>query len=503
SAQKKVVMLLSDGMQNVSPELEFDATLPGVTIGGTELPSDVYFYAVALGTTIDEDLFDDLANQGGIPSFYYGGSTTDIQTAFALWIADVLGLDAATSLGLEPESRFAASAADAGSESGLIRRYRVNPSVRRITFLLTWPEKGRDLRFRLETPAGPISLDEDYFHPDQGFGLVTIPVPFREHAPDAHIGEWRLILEPGDADLAAASAQPPSFAAHAFYDDPALDLRYSAGGEDPGAGEAVPLRVEVIENGNPVAGLTVHARAVGPEIGLGDILSEPQVAIPSLTGGPSIAAVAASAPPSGDKPPTVAAQKLASLLEQDPTLLNLAPREAILLSESHPGVYEAQLPASATAAAGTYDFRFQVDGTTPENGAIQREQRFSRYLRTKPDPAVTVVAAAVLPRTKVPTVRVAVTPLDRNGHRLGPGWARYVLPDTDAGRLVGTVTDNLDGSYVFDLAADSDYVGPLRIDILGASIVTQMPPLGGTGFPPWLWVLLIILLFLLWLRKNL
>lgn len=412
SPNQKVVMLLSDGIQNVQPYLQLQSPPPGAKVGNTPLPSDIRFYTVALGWNIQDDLFDDLATTGGVPGFYYKGGTPEIKSNFTFWIADVLGLDPAGAFSPGSPGRKMMEASLPGDT-----HYHVNKSVRRVTFLVNWPDKGNDLHFELQTPVGTIHPPLSSFHAAQGYAEYTVRFPLRGHGPYDHVGEWIVNVTNNPQQL--------PFQTYALFDDPALNLQYKTGGNDPIAGQPLPLEARVLENGKNLSGLVVKATLDAPGTGIGEALS---------------ASNASPLPPSGD-PGSAADRKLAALLRRDPNALGHA-SNSITLIESEPGVYRAELPASRTLAAGTYVVNFNVEGHGIVNGNFERTQRFSRYLRLKPE----IGNTNVIVTSQAGVFHVTFTPRDRNNFRLGPGWSDYTNVIASAG-TVGRLVDNLDGSY--------------------------------------------------------
>ena len=451
SPNRKAVMLLSDGMQNIPPFLELQAPPPGVAIGGADLPADVSFSAVALGTHINDTLFDELTTQGGIPGFFYGGGTAELQANFMYWAAFVLGLDPASAFPLVPPSNSDSSRLFVPPPPTTLV---VNRTVRRATFVVTWPAKGHDLRFYLLTPFGLLHPPASAFHPDRGYAAHTVGFPIPGRGPMDHVGDWTIVVT--DADGGAPTVP---YEQHALFDDPAITLAYNAGGDDPGAGETLPLRVEVLENGHPLSGLTVTAAIAAPKHSLGETLSATAVTPAQLQ---------AVQPGGGDALPSAASRKLEVLKEIHPELLErLAPRDFNLV-EIYPGTYEATVPASRTSAAGRYDFDFRVNGVGIYNQAFRRTQRFARHLRVKPILEKTTVW---LRRWESPqdgriAHQVIVTPRDGLGMRLGPGHGHMIQLDAQT----SGIHDNLDGSYTVTLVSPPS--GDLRVTI-GEAVVAD------------------------------
>lgn len=478
SPNRKVLLLMSDGIQNVAPMLELQAPPPGAAVGGTDLPDDVRFYTVALGSSIQEDLFDDLANQGGIPGFYYSGGTAEIQANFAFWIADVLGLGAGGGFapdGLTPDGLTASAAAEPAGSSTFV----VNATVRRVTFLVTWPAKGRDLRFHLDTPAGRIDPPAGSFHPNEGYASYTVKLPLQGHGSQDHVGDWVLVVEENEIPIPAIAAPSatasPAFQAYALYDDPALDLSFTAGGPDPGAGEDIPVEARVVENGAPLSGQTVFVAVAGPGEGLGEILASTQVTPEQLASAPASA---------GDPLASDAEKKMAVLRAEHPELFQTLPPGVIPLTEASPGIYRGTIPAARTGPAGTYVLAFTLDGKGIVNDRFRRSQLFSRYLRLKPTPSETLVSQAAREEDSQ-LIRILVTPRDRSRKRLGPGWGDHLKAVADVGTFVGTPQDLLDGSYALTLDAPAASDPKVRIEVRGEPVVDRKVseiPGGSTGF---------------------
>ena len=83
---------------------------------------------------------------------------------------------------------------------------------------------------------------------------------------------------------------------------------------------------------------------------------------------------------------------------------------------------------------------------------MHREERLEQLLTVKADPAKTEVTTTKGPGT---LVTVAVTPRDRFGNYLGPGYANLVTAKLESpGKLRSAVPIDLDqtGTYVFEVA---------------------------------------------------
>ena len=444
STNQKVLMLLSDGIQNVPPNLAANMAPPGASVGGAALPSDVRFYTVALGTNVQQDLFDALATVGGIPGFFYSGGTAAVQANFAFWLGSALGLGSGTPFsaiggsGSGGGSGFAAAPGSGFAPAAPGIPIVVNRSVRKLTVVLTW-HGGRGLRFQLLAPGGTtFTPPASAYNPAAGYATFTAPLP-PESSGTSLAGIWVVQV----TDPAGAPASTP-FDLYSLFDDGAIRDTYSVGGTDPGAGESLPVTVRLSEFSAPLRGQKVFVRLVHPGQGLGDILSDTLVTPQQL---------ASVQPAPGDVFQNDAQRKLAYLLKNNPGLFLPGAPGSVALTESAPGVYQAVLSGAATAIPGTYKIELAVEGHGVYNAEFDRANRFSRYLRVKPDPISTPVSKTVQVGPTALRAVITLAPQDRVGHRMGPGWGDSLVCKSNLGKFDTRVNDLLNGAYTVVLTA--------------------------------------------------
>src|SRR5205814_9086052 len=122
--------------------------------------------------------------------------------------------------------------------------------------------------------------------------------------------------------------------------------------------------------------------------------------------------------------------------------------DTIELKEQGHGVYGGTF--DQTTIAGTYGFEAVLDWDTERTAHTRRAERVETLVHVKPDPAKTDVTVT---RVDTRTVTIAVTPRDRSGNYLGPGYASLLQAKLGSeGRLAGPVDRDQTGTYVFTAA---------------------------------------------------
>jgi hypothetical protein len=80
---------------------------------------------------------------------------------------------------------------------------------------------------------------------------------------------------------------------------------------------------------------------------------------------------------------------------------------------------------------------------------VHRVERLEEFVKVKPDRANTDVK---LTRPNAQTVQITVTPRDKSGNYLGPGYASLVKAQLNTtGRISGPTDPDQTGTYVFTI----------------------------------------------------
>lgn len=298
-------------------------------------------------------------------------------------------------------------------------------------------------------------------------------------------------------------------------DNASIVSRYNVNQSKSGIGEPLQLKATLTEGGKPLVGLpagTVRAFISGPELSLGNILSDGKGKAGDAPQGDALSAA-------GLKVQAM----LADPAQRDKILkaLELGAEKGIELKETSPGVYTGEYPA--TLAEGVYQVSYRIDSTSSDNGAFTRVYTTDHYVQVAPDAAATAKTIKHEPVRPCPStfaggcVQLSLTPVDAKGNRLGPGKsASFQLVQPFEGGIVGDVTDNLDGSYTLVIGYNKKGMAPPALRIDGQTLT--LPDAVGTGGKGdgkltddkpiwqqwWVWLiaLLVLLILILLMRRK-
>ncbi len=469
---RKVVLLFTDGEQNVpAPDGNVTAS-GGIKIGGTDYPTGFDVCPITAGQltapafTLQQSISQLRCNNQNL--HVANGTQEEFNTFFTQTliygvVGDKLEISQDVSSSLNPT--------DSKTETFLANSQDVAVSI-----LLSWDggqrEGPRLLPFRLTAPDGTVIDTSTMTQVANRMSLTTLRFPLRQGGMTINPrGLWKIDLSGGGPNGQAVTYQIIVINDNAtFASDPHTPV------QDPGTGEPIPVRVTLTDNGAPVTGATVTASLAGPANGLGDALAK--AATPSGT----------PPPQGGDDLGSAAKQKLLLLL-QDPAfraLLADQPLPDLVLTESSPGVYTGTF--NGALKEGHIQFVIRSLGTTASNGQFQRLQRVSVYVRPKPDPAKTDLT--LLSSLRQPDgstiIRIKATPRDRFGSLLGPDYLPQLAINSSVGTVSTPIKDNLDGSYEIQYKVPASSPNP---DITVVVMGTTVKHLGGSGGGNEKWVI--------------
>jgi hypothetical protein len=221
-----------------------------------------------------------------------------------------------------------------------------------------------------------------------------------------------------------------------------LDYLLSATPGRPGTGDTITVRAVVDWDGKPLTGLpsgAIRVRVQRPAASIGTILHDARSTDKSN---------GTTTTPAGDKL-TAYDRKLAAAIKRG-EIKRLVPADfaTIELKEQSRGVYSGTF--DQTTIAGTYGFEAVLDWDDVRTAHTRRVERVEMLVHVKPDPDRTEVKVT---RVDPHSVTIAVTPRDRSGNFLGPGYASLVHSKLNTeGRLAGPVDRDQTGTYVFTAA---------------------------------------------------
>lgn len=422
------VVVVTDGMQNTAPLISPTGSgFLGLTpVAG--LPQElrkrfIPIQTIGFGTPaqVDEDLLRNMSLETAGVSYIAVNSTTMFDV-FGMTLVSLLKGNTA-SIGTRTSDTITGKGPTAAQ--GVL----VDRSVERVVFSLQWAPPLRN------------ALDLEVFKP----GTTTVATPTSsKKQPQIALqsfdnparGTWNVRVKRGpDTKL-----DPVPYTLNIFFKERSLDYVFTFDNLHAVTGDTLGIRALVSWDGKPLTGLpdgAIRVRIQRPQESVGTILHNTRREVSS---GPTTT-------PAGDIQSPLD-QKLASFKGQS-LLERITPKDVvtIALKEVGNGVYAGSF--DQTAIAGTYGFEAILDWDMERTGHVHREERLEENVAVKADPAKTTVDIAQVQ----PSIwTVTVTPRDRFGNYLGPGYASVIKARlrSELGSITEVPVDrNQTGSYVF------------------------------------------------------
>jgi len=237
------------------------------------------------------------------------------------------------------------------------------------------------------------------------------------------------------------TSDPVPYVLSAMIRERHLDYLLSTTPGRPGTGDPITLRAVVDWDGKPLKGLpagAIRVRVQRPGASIGTILHDAKSAD---------RANGTTTTPAGDKL-TPYDRKLAAAITRG-ELKRILPADVatIELKEEGRGIYSGTF--DQTTVAGSYGFEAVLDWDIERTGHTRRVERIETLVHVKPDPDRTEVKVT---RVDPRTVTIAITPRDKSGNYLGPGYASLIQAKLREGRVAGPVDRDQNGTYVFTIA---------------------------------------------------
>lgn len=331
-------------------------------------------------------------------------------------------------------ARRSGSLASGGAET---LELDLDPAVSKLLVRLSWRGARRPGLLRLELLPEPapgetaVPLAASRTIEGSFYRVATWEFPLWEDgAPRPATGRWRVRVSAPD-QLPAAGPIP--YAVSVLVDDPRLKVRVEAGEEALATGRPVPLAAKLTLDGAPLAGATVRLRVTRPGTGLGSALAR---------------AGAPGSRPGGDlgTERTGALELRLRELAREQDFRRLLDPESgeIVLEEVETGRFRGHIPEARIPGSYRFDWRAtgRVDGEP-----FERSGTFFRTVRVREFGATGIELEASRREDGSRRVRFSVTPRDRFGNHLGPGYAdrlQVVIPGEGA---PVPLVDRLDGTY--------------------------------------------------------
>jgi hypothetical protein len=496
---RKVVLLMSNGLQNQDPRVKVDNAVnpPQVVQFNLATPmttapltnqANYQIYSVTVGpsTAVSGAINQDVAAARG--GFYINSEDNGdlVRPFFLELLQNFLHFNSYEVV------RMVSGTVTA---TPLTTTFPVPAAARVAAVTIQFPSGRTALRLRVTPPGAPAREVVS----QNGFGVIRFDLPLTPVTnPNS---DWQIEV------AAITDGNPGTIPVDVtvISDDLAIDSEMTATGADFVPGQPVRLRAKITEFGLPVTNIggsgggRVIAQLVRPGTTIGDLLS-------NNAAGPT--------QPTGD-PGTAADAKLATLMEQNPGLLQRVADTVTLLDNgnaangdetANDGIYSA---VYTPAEPGHYNFLYGIEGVAT-TAKFSRQQLKTVYIRAEPNANQSQFQTSTQDNQLV----ILATPRTLSGSRMGPGYANYIWFTAPGIQPVKPV-DNLDGTYRVTLGTTAGPVSMHFLDLvmqIGDSVTPDQLPGGGLGpatvvvaeIPGstaksrlWLWIVLLLILLLI------
>jgi hypothetical protein len=429
------LIVVTDGMQNTAPLVEqAPSGFLGLTlVSGLPLELRKRFIpirTIGFGTpaAVDDALLKNIALETAGVSYIAISGTTMFDT-FASTLVSILKGNTA-SLAMRRQGTMT------GAGPGAPESVVVDPSAQRVVFMLQWaPPRRAALDLEVFPPGASVAATPTSSRKTPQASIQSFDVTSSD-VTSGNVGTWNVRVK---RDHSPDQEAVP-YTLNVLFLEQHLDYRLSFDQIHAATGDAIRVRANVSYDGKPLAGLPANAirvRIQRPGEGLGTILHDTHV--DDNNSGPTTT-------PAGDIQ-TPYDRKLAAL---GPGLLNrvLAKDVAtISLQDEKNGVYSGTF--ADTSTPGTYGFEVVLDWDDARTGHVRREERLEQHVKVKPDAGRSEITTS---RIDSSTVLVSVTPRDRFGNYVGPGYAWLVKAKLNRGGTLAAgmpVDRDQTGTYVF------------------------------------------------------
>ena len=424
------LIVVTDGIQNTAPLVETgtDDILTLVPVAG--FPDELRkrftpIYTIGFGTPsgVDAQLLDRIAAQTTGFSYLAISAETMFNSFGSALVSFLKGNTISEAL------RVNATMTGAGPSAA--QQLVIDRSVPRVVVSVQWAPPHRNaLDLEITGPNGTVRT------PTSSTSTDTAMI-FRFDLRPEDAGTWGVRVK----RAASTATMNLPYTLTALLVERQLEFSISTSPAKAATGDPITIRATVAYDHKPLGklpGNAIRVRVQRPPEALGTILRDTP---------------AGNASASNDIQSPYH-RKVASLTSRELTN-RVYPRdvETIALAEEKPGVYTGTF--TGTTVPGTYAFEALLDWDDSRTGHVRRTERIEKQVKLRPDPVATIVTAR--PTGDGHTL-IAVTPRDRFGNYLGPGYAPIVRAGDS-----GTVPVDIDqtGTYTFEVAGAAP---PITVD---------------------------------------
>jgi hypothetical protein len=443
------LLVITDGIQNAAPLIDVTGTgfLGLLPVSG--FPQElrkrfVPIQTIGFGTpaAVDATLLTNISFETAGVSFISANASTMFDALGMTLVAILKG----NTISMALNHHDTLSGIGPSSPQPLI----VDRSAQRVMFTVQWAPPLVDVAdLEVVRPNGVVAT------PDSAEKTPQSSIQTFNIRP-GDVGTWKVRVKRG----LRKSRLPVPYALGAIVLERHLDYQLSFEPLRKSSGDAITIHAIINWDGKRLAGLpagAIRVRVNGPTAALGNILHDSHV-VDKSTGTTTTRA--------GDKL-TPYDRKIAALSRD--LIKGTQPKDlgTITLREESRGVYAATF--DQTSVPGLYSFDAILDWDTERTGHTKRIEHLEQMVTVKADRDKSGV---VVTRRDPRTVRVAVTPRDKNGNFLGPGFASIVNAKLNSpGNLSGPIDREQTGTYVFTVAGvPAGTIPDLEISVGGVVI---------------------------------
>lgn len=438
------MLVVTDGKQNTAPLIApagsgFLALTPVAGLPSELRQRFIPIQSIGFGTpgAVDGELLTKLALETSGVSFIGVNAATMFDSLAFTLISILKGNTAALA--------FRHHDVMTGAGPGASHPVIVDASAQRAVFSVQWaPPRVNALDLEVigadGNPVAPDSASKTPQSSLQSFNMDR-----------SDVGTWRVRVR-RPKNLTSGSNPHVPYTVHVYFVERHLDFSVHVGSAPVSTGDPITVRARLSWNGKPLEKLpagAIRVRVLRPAEGLGNILRRTRVQEGAATVG-------------GD---TVSAydRKVSRLSRGN--LKRVIPGEVdtITLVHEQNGVYSGTF--DGTSVPGLYAFEALLDWDDRRTGRVRREERVETHVRVRPDRAATQIVASNNLRG---VVTFRVTPRDRFGNFLGPGYASQLRAKLSGpGRLDAKppVDAEQTGTYVFTVRGVPEGQTP-RLDVI-------------------------------------
>lgn len=479
---RKLVLLFTDGLQNVNPLVNSD----GVTLdpGGYTLNScpclplsKIYYYTIGMGdiTLVPEILSQISTANGGVSlTTTTGAEEGEIFDFFQNQFTNMLE-------GSSPQ--IVSRKTGYLTSSNTTYSFPINNNVSKLFFELINPQ-AQNISLKLEKDGKDLT----------SFAKITNGSFYKTLSLSLPIVSPELISSGGDWSLTLSGTSTKKYSLTCIVDDHFINFACQPQKTVYTVGDELPLNAKISFAGKPLTGdkNKVQVVLLKPGDDLGDLL-----ATYTDNRSDSLNDVNAGAE-----------TKFLHLIQSDSSFFKeLLPHSQIINltsdgSGNFSGVYKK------TDLTGVYQLLYIINGEIPGFGKVERLKQYSTVFKfgqisessTQVDATITTPPASTTHDNNSRTATITVKPKNRFGYYLGPGYLSRIKLTVDPKQgIVRSSKDNLNGSYTYTIVNIPPNTKPdVMINVMGELLYQGSFPTPKIHF--WQYLVLILLFLTLFLR---